>query len=104
MLAGGPPFYADTPYKTRKNVVNFWQILATGWQKQELDKFDRDARDLILRFLCPAHERIGYHGADEIKKHPFFDGIDWDNLRETEAPIVPVIVGPSIPAHLSVDG
>lgn len=27
--------------------------------------------------------------AAEIKKHPWFNGIDWGNLRKLEAPIIP---------------
>jgi hypothetical protein len=26
---------------------------------------------------------------DEIKKHPFFKGIDWANIRKLKAPIIP---------------
>ena len=28
-------------------------------------------------------------GVDEIKSHPFFNGIDWDTLYEQPAPFVP---------------
>lgn len=33
--------------------------------------------------------RLGYNGADEIKKHPFFKGVDWMRLRQCQAPFVP---------------
>lgn len=34
--------------------------------------------------------------AEEIKKHPFFSGLDWDKLqnRELEAPFKPSLSGP----------
>jgi len=32
---------------------------------------------------------LGLNGADEIKKHPFFKGIDWNNLEKTRAPFIP---------------
>jgi len=27
--------------------------------------------------------------ADEIKNHPFFDEVDWNNLRKMEPPFLP---------------
>ncbi len=35
--------------------------------------------------------RLGRNGAEEIKKHPFFDGIDWANIRKQRAPNIPQI-------------
>jgi hypothetical protein len=32
---------------------------------------------------------LGIGGADEIKSHPFFKGVDWDNIRNTKAPFIP---------------
>jgi len=37
-------------------------------------------------------KRLGYHGADEIKKHPFFKTIDWKNLRKTKATFIPEVL------------
>lgn len=34
-------------------------------------------------------KRLGANGAAEIKKHPWFKGIDWANLRKMQAPIIP---------------
>lgn len=34
-------------------------------------------------------KRLGSGGTDEIKQHKFFEGIDWDNIRENEPPFVP---------------
>ena len=34
-------------------------------------------------------ERLGKNGAQEIKAHPFFRGIDWKNLRKTKSPFIP---------------
>jgi len=34
-------------------------------------------------------KRLGYHGSDEIKKHPFFKSIDWKNIRNSPAPFIP---------------
>lgn len=48
---------------------------------------------LELRLLCDAPIRLGHeggaHGAEEIKAHPFFDGVQWDKLRDIRAPFKP---------------
>eukprot|EP01098_Paradermamoeba_levis_P012892 TRINITY_DN5743_c0_g1_i1.p3 TRINITY_DN5743_c0_g1~~TRINITY_DN5743_c0_g1_i1.p3 ORF type:complete len:145 (-),score=56.41 TRINITY_DN5743_c0_g1_i1:92-526(-) len=48
-----------------------------------------EAQDLIQRFLTDAPQRIGTKSTDEIKKHPFFKGIDWKTLRKTKPPFIP---------------
>lgn len=49
-----------------------------------------EAADLIKKLLVldPA-QRLGANGADEIKRHPFFKGINWETLRTQQAPIIP---------------
>jgi len=42
-----------------------------------------EAKDLIRRWLCEPENRLGVNGIEEIKAHPFFRGIDWNNLRQT---------------------
>ena len=34
-------------------------------------------------------DRLGRNGAEEIKAHPFFAGVDWDSLRKIDAPFKP---------------
>jgi serine/threonine-protein kinase RIM15 len=49
-----------------------------------------EAADLIKKLLVlDPKERLGTNGADEIKRHPFFKGINWDKLRTQQAPIIP---------------
>jgi serine/threonine kinase 38 len=31
--------------------------------------------------MSDADDRLGAKGVDEIKAHPFFRGLDWNNLR-----------------------
>lgn len=40
------------------------------------------------------NERLGANGADEVKGHPFFEGIDWDNVTTTEAAFIPQVTDP----------
>ena len=55
---------------------------------------DEDAKDLINKLLViDPKKRIGYgpNGAENIKKHLFFEGINWDDIwnKKTEPPFVP---------------
>jgi protein-serine/threonine kinase len=45
--------------------------------------------DLIRHLITSADKRLGRHGADEIKAHPFFAGVNWDSLRAIDAPFKP---------------
>ena len=53
------------------------------------------ATDLLKRLLCDAENRLGRGGVAEIKAHPFFEGVDWDNMLAVKAPWVPVLKGPT---------
>jgi protein-serine/threonine kinase len=35
--------------------------------------------------------RLGRNGSEEIKSHPFFDGLDWSSLRKMTPPYVPQV-------------
>lgn len=57
---------------------------------------DDTSRNFISALLeKDASRRLGASGADEIKKHPFFAGINWDDVtaRKLQPPIQPVISG-----------
>ena len=47
--------------------------------------------DILKRMICDADTRLGRNGADEIKAHAFFKGLDWDKLREMTPPYIPQI-------------
>ena len=54
-------------------------------------KVSNNAKDLLRRLLCRKESRLGSGagGISEIKNHPFFEGVEWDHLREMPPPIVP---------------
>jgi protein-serine/threonine kinase len=39
--------------------------------------------------VCDAESRLGRNGAQEIKRHAFFRGVDFDGLRKIRAPFEP---------------
>ncbi|KAI7946351.1 hypothetical protein MJO29_010878, partial [Puccinia striiformis f. sp. tritici] len=49
----------------------------------------REAEELIRRLITSADHRLGKKGAEEIKEHVFFSGIDWSTIQNIEAPFVP---------------
>lgn len=65
------------------------------WQETLLIPSDAclstDTEDLILRLCCSAEDRLGRSpgGAADVKSHPFFNGIQFENLRRQKAPYVP---------------
>jgi protein-serine/threonine kinase len=42
--------------------------------------------------VCNPENRLGRGGAQEIKNHPFFKGVEFDNLRRFNAPFEPHLV------------
>lgn len=85
MLCGYPPFYADDALQTCHRIVRWKEFL----EFPEDIEISADAEDLIRRFLTDAKHRIGVNGVEEIKAHPFFNGIDWMQIRKMKAPFVP---------------
>lgn len=40
-------------------------------------------------------ERLGINGVEEIKAHPFFQGINWRNIKSMKAPFIPDLKDPA---------
>ena len=91
MLVGYPPFCAETQTETWRKIMNWKESL----QFPDECDISPEARDLILRLICDHKNRLGTNGADEIKKHPFFKGIDWEKIRKTKAPFIPLLKSPT---------
>lgn len=85
MLVGYPPFCAENYQLTYNKIINWRETLKFP---SELH-ISPSAEHLIKRLLCDADQRLGLYGADEIKAHPFFRGIDWQNIRNESAPFQP---------------
>ncbi|KAG5002518.1 hypothetical protein AAZX31_10G005900 [Glycine max] len=87
MLVGYPPFYSDEPMLTCRKIVN-WR---TTLKFPEEAKLSAEAKDLICRLLCNVEQRLGTKGADEIKAHPWFKGVEWDKLYQMKAAFIPEV-------------
>ncbi|KAI9283475.1 serine/threonine-protein kinase orb6 [Umbelopsis sp. AD052] len=84
-LCGYPPFCSENPHETYRKIIN-WRETLYFPDDQPLS---REAEDLIRRLICNPDQRLGRNGADEIKAHPFFYGVNWDKIRSLPAPHVP---------------
>ena len=49
-------------------------------------------KDLIQKLICDSQSRLGKLDAAEIKKHPFFYGVNWAQLRSQKAPFIPTVL------------
>ena len=87
MMVGFPPFYSDDPMTTCRKIVN-WRTYLRFPQEAEAS-LSPAARDFIVRLLCDVDDRLGTRGIHEIKAHPFFAGIKWNELYAMNAPYKP---------------
>ncbi|GLT66756.1 hypothetical protein SLA2020_391050 [Shorea laevis] len=80
-----------SPFKDASEWLIFQRIIARDIQFPNY--FSDEARDLIDRLLDIDPSRrpgAGPDGYAELKLHPFFKGVDWDNLRSQTPPTVAV--------------
>ena len=87
MVVGYPPFFSENPADTCKKIIK-WKENFSIPADAELSP---EAENFILKMVAPAEIRLGIHGIEEIMKHPFFKGVDWNNIRKSKAPFIPDI-------------
>lgn len=87
MLVGYAPFCSDTPSETCQKIIK--------WEKYfhipPESKLSSNAISLIKSLVTHADKRLGIHGSEEIKKHPFFKGFDWKSVLKIKPPFIPDI-------------
>ncbi|KAF9580689.1 hypothetical protein BGW38_002566, partial [Lunasporangiospora selenospora] len=79
-LTGYPPFMDEAPEAIFRNILNHdiqWPEEGLSWE----------AHDLINKLLSRNPEQRPL--PKELKAHPFFKGVDWENIRNQEAPFIP---------------
>lgn len=81
MLVGYPPFFDDSPMKIYEKIL-VGKVLFPRW-------VDSKARDLIKGLLClDPTKRFGSlpNGAEDIKNHKYFAGVDWNVVLAKKIP------------------
>ncbi|XP_071449257.1 cGMP-dependent protein kinase, isozyme 1 isoform X2 [Hetaerina americana] len=94
LLTGTPPFTASDPMRT-------YNIILRGIDAVDFPRHMTRAAVSLVKRLCrdAPSERLGYQrgGIQDIKKHKWFQGFDWDGLRQRtlKAPIVQEVKSPT---------
>eukprot|EP01138_Halocafeteria_seosinensis_P001583 gb/GECG01001622.1/.p1 GENE.gb/GECG01001622.1/~~gb/GECG01001622.1/.p1 ORF type:complete len:838 (+),score=134.16 gb/GECG01001622.1/:1-2514(+) len=91
MLTGKPPFQA---HNSNKNPMKLYKKILSG--KPPLPKYLSGSAHSLLKGLltknpdqrlgCARNTMFKIGGVSALKRHPFFEGIDWDRLAEEQVP------------------
>nr|GAT45446.1 kinase-like protein [Mycena chlorophos] len=126
-LYGFPPFVSNSRHVTRQKILNWKQSLRFPNRPQ----VSHDGVNLMQQLLCEPEDRLGSQasssvsrpnslvmqarrsgfvapngssdGANLIKGHPWFRGIDWLNIHRYPAPYHPELRAPEDTRHFDPD-
>ncbi|OMJ66641.1 hypothetical protein SteCoe_36448 [Stentor coeruleus] len=81
MLVGIPPFY-------NQNIQLMYELIMHGDLRfPQRNPLSREAQDIISKLLeRDPTRRLGIRGVEEIKSHPFFEGLNWTLLEQKKLP------------------
>ncbi|CAG8462571.1 8573_t:CDS:2 [Racocetra fulgida] len=97
MLYGYPPFCAKSRHTTRLKIIDWQNNLrfppSTYISREEVRLGSSSSKNTIRpNELYLANRKstvMGLGDASDIKSHPWFKGIDWDNIHKMTPPFIP---------------
>ncbi|KAM9839728.1 serine/threonine-protein kinase greatwall [Aulostomus maculatus] len=81
-LTGVPPFNDETPQLVFQNILN----RDIPWPEEEEELSDNAKNTIEILLTMDKTKRAGLK---ELKSHPLFEGLDWDNLQNQPMPFIP---------------
>jgi serine/threonine-protein kinase RIM15 len=107
-LYGYPPFHAGTPDEVFENILT----RRISWPDDSDFDVSPEAKDLMNKLLClDPRQRLGANaeekfscGGEELRRHAWFDGTNWDKLLEDEAQFVPAPENPEDTEYFDARG
>lgn len=107
-LYGFPPFNASSPEEVFENIL----ARRIAWPEEPDFQVSDEAKDLIDKMIrLDPRDRLGANidekfptGAAEIKNHPWFSDVNWDNVREDEPQFVPSTENPEDTEYFDARG
>lgn len=79
-------FYGVPPFCSNSLKLTYDRITAIEYEFD--DQISPVFKDLIANLLCDKAKRFDFN---QLKSHKFFEGIDWNNLRNMEPPFKPIV-------------
>ncbi|XP_053715964.1 serine/threonine-protein kinase greatwall [Synchiropus splendidus] len=81
-LTGVPPFNDETPQLVFQNILN--RDIPWPEGEEELSEHSRNTIEILL-----TTDKTKRAGLRELKSHPLFHGLDWDDLQNQPMPFIP---------------
>uniref|UniRef100_A0A8C8RXA0 Serine/threonine-protein kinase greatwall n=1 Tax=Pelusios castaneus TaxID=367368 RepID=A0A8C8RXA0_9SAUR len=81
-LTGIPPFNDETPQQVFQNILK--RDIPWPEGEEQLSSNAQNAIDILLTI-----DTAKRAGLKELKQHPLFNGVDWDNLQNQTMPFIP---------------
>merc|ERR1712228_241151 len=91
-LVGYPPFYAEDPLQTCRKIVHYRKYFKIPYDA----KLSKECADLIHNLVCSYHRRYSF---GQIKSHPFFKQVPFENLMKMKPPFVPQLKSDTDSSH-----